>query len=589
MRRSLDGKIVECTPPDFYVRTTVHEYGGAAYTVNRGIIYFSNYRDQHLYAQRPGGRPQLLAPGDGYRFADMQVDTRRRLVCVREDHNSEGEAVNTIVAVSTEGGDSGTILVQGNDFYASPRLSPDGSALAYLTWNHPNMPWDGCELWVADIDAAGQPLNARLVAGGKTESIFQPAWSPGGVLHFVAEPTGWWNLYRWINGQVDALCQMEAEFGAPQWVFGQSTYAFMDESHLLCAYVSDGIDHLGQLDTATGRLTKIEIPFTEISDLHTSGGHAYFLGGSPMLAPAVLSLDPDTGSSEVIRAAFEPAVGKGYFSQAEPITFATSNDREAHGIYYRPRNKDFQAPQGEKPPLLVMVHGGPTSAASTNLDYRIQYWTSRGFAVLYVNYGGSTGYGREYRMRLNGNWGIIDVEDCCSGALDLADRGEVDRERLAIRGGSAGGFTTLACLVFRDGVFRAGASYFGLAELERFVQDTHKFESHYLQTLVGPYPERADLYRQRSPIHRIEELKTPLILFQGDEDKIVPPSQSEMMYAAVREKGLPVAYLLFEGEQHGFRGAAAIKRSLEAELYFYGRVFRFQPADAIEPVEIPNL
>ncbi len=590
MRRTADGVMTECTPPEFYVRTTVHEYGGAAFTVAGGIIYFSNFKDQHLYRQQGGGAPQVLTPGDGYRYADLIVDRKRnRLICIREDHSGAGEAINTIVGVSLDGGDNGKVLMEGNNFYSAARLSPDGTKLAYLTWNHPNMPWDGCELWVAGVEAEGALLHPRLVAGSQTESIFQPEWSPDGVLHFVSDKTGWWNLYRWKDNKIETLCPMQAEFGEPQWVFGMSTYDFLSPTKILCCYSQNGTWHLASLESSSGNLDRIETPYTELSDIRVGKGFSLFLAGSPTQPLSLVRMDTQTGNRIVIEQAFEVTVDPEYFSIPLPIDFSTTGAQQAHAIYYPPKNKDFHAPEGERPPLMVISHGGPTAASGTTLRYTIQYWSSRGFAVLDVNYGGSSGYGREYRQRLNGKWGVVDVDDCCNGALYLVEKGLVDPNRLAIRGGSAGGYTTLACLAFRNDVFKAGASHYGLSELEVFVTDTHKFESRYLYSLVGPYPERKDLYFERSPINFTQNLACPLILFQGDEDKVVPPSQSLMMFEAVRAKGLPVAYLVFKGEQHGFRKAENIKRSLEAELYFYSRIFGFDLAEPIEPVEIKNL
>ncbi len=590
MRRSSDSRIVECTPPDFYARTTVHEYGGGAFTVADGVIYFANYRDQHLYRQRLRYQPELLTPGDGYRYADLVVDRKRdRLICIREDHTGGTEAVNSIVSVALRGGDDGRILVQGNSFYSSARLSPDGSKLAYLTWNHPNMPWDGCELWVADVKRDGMLENARLVTGGPTESVFQPEWSPDGVLHFVVESSGWWNLYRWDGSMLETLYPMQAEFGLPQWVFCMFTYDFASPTKILCCYSQDGTWHLAWLDTSAKKLTRIESSYTDISDIRTGDGFAVFTAGSPTQPMSVVRMDLQTGKMETLKQAFEVTVDPGYFSIPQAITYPTDGGNGSHGIYYPPSNKDFVAPADERPPLMVISHGGPTGATGTALRYAIQYWTSRGIAVLDVNYGGSTGYGRDYRQRLNGNWGIVDVADCCNSALYLVEKGLADRDRLAVRGGSAGGYTTLACLTFRPEVFKAGASHFGLSELEVFVKDTHKFESRYLYSMIGPYPQRKDLYIERSPINSIKNISAPLILFQGEEDKIVPPSQSQMMFEAVRGKELPVAYLLFKGEQHGFRKAENIKRSLEAELYFYSKIFGFELAEPVEPVNIENL
>ena len=588
MRRMADGAVTECTPPDFYARTTVHEYGGGAFMVEDGVIYFSNFTDHHLYRQPVGGQPEVLTLADGYYYADLILDKQRsRIICIREDHTVEGEAVNTIVSVGLNGDER--ILVEGNNFYSSARLSPDGSKLAYLTWNHPNMPWDGCELWLADINADGTLHDHNLIAGSVTESVFQPEWSPNGILHFVGETTGWWNLYRFDNGKTEALCPMEAEFGEPQWVFGMFTYDFVSPTKILCRYSQNSSWHLAWLDTSSKKLTDIETSFTEIADIRAGDGFAIFSAGSPTQPFSLIRMDTSTGKMESIKQSFEVTVDEGYLSTATPIRFPTTDGKQAHAIYYAPKNKDYAGLEGEHPPLMVISHGGPTGSTTTVLRLSLQYWTSRGFAVLDVNYGGSTGYGREYRQRLNGNWGIVDVDDCCNGAQHLVEQGLADSKRLAIRGGSAGGYTTLACLTFKNDVFKAGASYYGISELEVFATDTHKFESRYMDSLIGAYPERKDLYFNRSPINFIQNLSCPLIMFQGDEDKVVPPSQSQMMFEAMRDKELPVAYLLFAGEQHGFRKAENIKRSLEAELYFYSKIFGFEPADKIEPVQIENL
>ena len=589
MRYTALGEIIECTPADFYVRTRIHEYGGGAFTVSDGTIYFCNFKDQRIYRQRPGSPPEPFTRAEGYRFADLIVDKKRnRLICIREDHTGKGEAVNTIVALGLKGGEDGTVLVEGNNFYGSARLIPDGNKIAYLTWNHPNMPWDGCELWTADVSADGTLHNQTLIAGSQTESVSQPEWSPDGILYFVAETTGWWNLYRWKDGKIELPYPMEAEFAEPQWVFGMFAYDFVSPTKILCRYTQSGIWHLAWLDPEQKKLTSINTPFTDIHDLRCGKGFAIFFAGSPTQPLTLVRMDLESGEMKFIKQAFEVTVDKDYLSAAQPTSFPTTGGKTSHGIYYAPQNKDFTAPEGETPPLLVISHGGPTGSTTTTLKYSIHYWTSRGFAVLDVNYGGSTGYGREYRQRLNGNWGVVDVDDCCNGALYLVEQNLADPNRLAIRGGSAGGYTTLACLAFRD-VFKAGASHFGLSELEVFVKDTHKFESKYLFTLVGPYPERKDLYYERSPINYIQNFNCPLILFQGDEDKIVPASQSEMMFEAVRAKEIPVAYVLFKGEQHGFRKAHSIKRSLEGELYFYSKIFKFDLAEPVPPIEIENL
>jgi dipeptidyl aminopeptidase/acylaminoacyl peptidase len=379
---------------------------------------------------------------------------------------------------------------------------------------------------------------------------------------------------------------MEAEFGFPQWVFRESAYAFTAGGGIVAAYLVKGVGHLARIEA--GQVRDLTDRFEDWSWVATAGDRAYAIAASPVEAPAVVAVDPD-GTVEVIRPSVAVDVDPAYFSRPETIEFPTTGGRTAFAFHYPPHNPDFEGPPGEKPPLLVHVHGGPTGATSTSFNLETQYWTSRGFAVVDVNYGGSTGYGTEYRRRLNGEWGVVDVDDTVAAARHLVDTGAVDGRRLAVAGGSAGGYTTLACLTMRPGRFSAGADYFGLSDLRVFVHDTHKFESRYLDSLVGPYPEREDLYVERSPITHVEQLATPLIVLQGDEDKIVPPNQSEIIVDAARRKGLPVAYLLFAGEQHGFRKAANIKRALEAELYFYGQVFDFATADEIDPVDIENL
>jgi len=590
VRRTPDGRTTDVTPPPFNARTRVHEYGGGAFVVADGTVYFSNFADQRLHRQDPGGVPRPITPEADLRYADGVIVPRRgRMICVREDHTDpEHEAVNAIVSLDLEGNDGGQVLVSGNDFYSSPRLSPNGSRLAWLTWNHPNMPWDGTELWVGELGDDGSLGRAVRVAGGADESIFQPEWSPDGVLYFVSDRTGWWNLYRWRDGQVEPLIEMEAEFGLPQWVFGRSTYAFESADRVICAYTQQGTWRLASLDTATGKLELIQTPYSEIEYVRAAPGRVVFLAGSPTEPDSVVQLNLATRRPEVLRRSSEIAMDAGYLSSPQEIEFPTEHGLTAHAFFYAPQNLDYLAPADERPPLLVFIHGGPTGATSSTLSLGIQYWTSRGMAVLDVNYGGSTGYGRAYRQRLEGQWGVVDVDDCVNGARYLVERGEVDGNRLAIRGGSAGGYTTLSALTFRD-VFKAGGSYYGISDLETMTQETHKFESRYLDRLVGPYPERRDLYHERSPIHFTHRLSCPMILFQGLEDKVVPPNQAETMFEAVRAKGLPVAYLAFEGEQHGFRRAENIKRALDAELYFYSRVFGFKLADPVEPVPIENL
>ena len=597
VRRTPDGDTEDMTPRPFNVRTRVHEYGEGDFTVVDGVIYFTSFEDQRLYRQPVGGEPQpVTAAPDaaaGLRYADFVVDVPRgRLVCVHEDHTAGGpEPVNTVAAVSLADG-AITPLVSGSDFYAAPRLSPDGSQLAWLSWDHPNMPWDGVELWVAPVAADGSLGAATLAAGGPAESILQPEWSPDGRLYFVSDRTNWWNLYRRNgDGRVEPVsAPLDREFGKPHWVFGMATYGFASADRIICGVNNRGSWSICSLDTGTGRLEDLGLSQTELgrTDLKVGAGQAVFAAGSPARPVSIQRLNLADNSVDSLRRASSASVGDGYLSTPRAIEFPTENGLTAHAFYYPPRNVDYVGPDDEKPPLLVKSHGGPTAATQVSLSLSIQYWTSRGIGVLDVNYGGSTGYGREYRDRLKGRWGIVDVDDCINGARYLVEQGEADGSRLAIDGGSAGGYTTLAALAFRD-VFQAGASHYGVSDLGALAEDTHKFESRYLDSLIGPYPERKDLYDERSPINHTDGLSCPLILFQGLEDRIVPPSQAEMMFEAVRAKGLPCAYIPFEGEQHGFRRAENIRRSLDGELYFYSRVFGFELAEEVEPVEIENL
>jgi dipeptidyl aminopeptidase/acylaminoacyl peptidase len=588
VRRRPSGAVEDVTPPPFNVRTRVHEYGGGACLVRDGVVYFSNFGDQRLYRQEVGAEPRPLTRLDGMRYADAVLDgPRGRLICVREEHTGSGEAVNTIVSIDVETG-AEEVLVSGNDFYSFPRLSPDGGHLVWLAWNHPNMPWDGTELWLGRLDGAGAIADARKVAGGQEESVLQPEWSPDGRLYFVSDPTGWWNLYRLNADSAEPVLEMEAEFGRPQWTFGTVTYAFESPQRIVCSYTRQGTWRLGLLDITSGELTPVESRFTDIAAIKASAGRAFFIGASAAEPRSIIRLDLATGEEQVLKRSTDLEMEPGYLSMPEPVEFRTEGGLTAHALFYPPRNRDFRGPPGEKPPLIVHSHGGPTGATSPAFNLSLQYWTSRGFAIVDVNYGGSTGYGREYRERLKGWWGVVDVEDCVNAALHLVKQGLVDGDRLAIAGGSAGGYTTLCALAFRT-EFKAGASHFGVGDLEALAKETHKFESRYLDSLIGPYSERRDLYLERSPIHNVHGLDCPTIFFQGLEDRIVPPNQAESMVEALKQKGVPVAYVAFEGEQHGFRKAENIRRSLDAELYFYSRIFGFEPADPVEPVAIENL
>jgi len=546
---------VDVLPAPFSARTTVHEYGGGAFCVDRDTVFFSNYDDQRLYRVDPGGEPQPITPA-GARYADADV-SGSRLVCVRERHLDDG-VVNDIVELPTDGSAGSTVVAGGHDFYAAPRIAPDGR-LAWLAWDHPRMPWDGTV------------LEPGPVAGGPEESISQPRWSPTGALHWISDRTGWWNLYR--NGE--PLAPMDAELADPDWVFGQSTYGFLPDGRVVARW-NGRLGILGE--------EPLDLPFTSFSCVGTYGDKVAVIAASPTQAPAVVLIDPATAGVTVVRSSRPVAVDPGYLSTPRRIEFPTTGGATAHALFYPPANQDHEGPGDERPPLMVTSHGGPTSQASTSFEPRTQFWTSRGFAVVDVDYRGSSGYGRAYRRLLDGQWGVADVDDCVAAARYLAGAGEVDGRRMVVRGSSASGLTALLALT--KGVFAAGASLYGVVDLATLAEDTHKFEARYLDGLVGPWPEAAEIYRQRSPLTHADALAAPLILFQGLDDKVVPPSQAEVLVDALRRAGLPFAYLTFEGEAHGFRKAGTIRRVVEAELAFYGQVLGFTPADDIEPVEI---
>jgi dipeptidyl aminopeptidase/acylaminoacyl peptidase len=603
VRRDAAGEIADVTAAPHNVRSRVHEYGGTSYTAHRRTVWYSNFGDGRLYRLDPGAEPRPVTREGSLRYADMVYDARRnRIVCVREDHEALApsptpgagdrppEPQNTIVSLPADGDGEQRVLLSGADFYASPRISPDGTRICWLQWNHPDMPWDGCELLVAALDADGVVSDVRMVAGGREESIFQPSWSPDGVLHFVSDRTGWWNLYRTgDDGAVEALTTEHLEFGQPLWQLGMSMYAFDGPRRIACTWIDSGVFHLGVLDTATRSLAPIPLPYTMIAaSVRAGGGRAWMCAGSPSAALAVVEVSLDSGETQVLHSAASVEIPLDHVSAPETLEFPSTDGRNAFAFFYPPRNPEFSVPDGELPPLLVRTHGGPTSQAAPMLSLDTQYWTSRGVAVLDVNYGGSSGFGREFRRRLDGRWGVVDVDDSVNGALHLAAQGRVDRARLLIDGWSAGGYTTLCALTFRD-TFAAGASHYGVGDLELLARDTHKFESRYLDRLIGPYPAALATYHERSPIHHTDRLSRPVILFQGLDDHVVPPAQAEAMFEAVEAKGLPCALVTFEGEDHGFRKVENIVRAQEGELWFYSRLFGFEPADPIDPVPIQNL
>jgi dipeptidyl aminopeptidase/acylaminoacyl peptidase len=592
----LDGDTrTELTPAPFDVRSRAHEYGGGSWTAADGTVVFSHGKDNRLYRISPSQpEPSPITPESAYRYADILIDTHHgRIIAVREDHSLEGaEPVNTIVQLELDGPneDGGQMIISGSDFVASPALSPDGTQLAWLMWNHPQMPWDGTELWYADVRTDGALQNIRLVTGGTDESIVRPRWNETGLPVFVSDRTGWWNLYADRPHGIVPLRAMEADFAQPQWVFGMSTWDFLANGSVICAWSQNGVWHLGRLDVEDGPLRRYDLPFTAISDVHVqqSTDTVIFLGASPTDPGGVVRLDANTGEWDFLRKASEEEIDPDTVSIAHPVSWTSTDGETAHGFYYPPVNPLYTGPEGELPPLIVESHGGPTSFSSSAFSMKRQFWTSRGFAILDVNYGGSTGYGRAYRDRLKGKWGIVDVEDCVTGAEMLANQKLVDPARLIIRGGSAGGFTTLAALT-SHGTFQVGTSLYGIGDLEAMARETHKFESRYLDGLVGPYPEEKQTYIDRSPIHHVDRLDSAMILLQGLEDKVVPPNQATMMAEAVRANGMPVAHVEFEGEGHGFRSAEAIRQATEAELSFYAQVLGFTPADDIPVVPVDNL
>jgi dienelactone hydrolase len=586
VRRTPDSVTQDMTPSDFNVGTRVHSYGGGAWTVSpKSVIFFSNNADKQIYRQGIGEEPQCITSGEGYHYADLVYDeVDGILICIREDHTVPNqEPVNTIVRISVEIGEV-TVLASGADFYSSPRLhrGESGTYLAWVEWDHPNMPWDGTRLKFGEISRSGKLINVTLVAGDEHVSVLEPKWREG-YLFYVSDKTGWWNLYRW---HLDTpICEMEAEFAPPPWVFGYSSYD-VTSNEIVCAYTQNGTWHLGRIDLVDDSLEEVKTGYTDISYVHVNGSRVLCVAGSFTEPAAIVVIDLVTGMKEVIKRSNDIALDPGYISVPQQIEFPTENGLTAHGLYYPPTNKEFEAPEGTLPPLLLKSHGGPTSAAVPSLSLYIQYYTSRGFGVLDVNYGGSTGYGKEYRDRLNGQWGILDVKDCINGAKYLADNGIVDHDRMVICGGSASGFTTLCALTFHD-VFKAGASHYGISDATALVRDTHKFESRYTIKLIAPYPEGKNIYYERSPIHFTHLLRAPMIIFQGLDDKTVPPNQAEMMVDVLRKKGLPVTYVPFEGEGHGFRKAKNIKMALEKELSFFAQVLGATIAD-IEPVVIEN-
>lgn len=582
----------DIVPAPLSVRSKAHEYGGASYLINGNTAYFVLAEDQRIYRLDLDEQiPEPLTAEGPFRYADLFLDQRRqRLICVQEDDtpcSTGGEAIARILSISLDSDTDSSpwVLAEGADFYSNPTVSPNGKQLSFLRWSHPNMPWDATELCLAELTEDGHISTLEVAAGGSDESIFQPQWSPEGQLFYVSDRNNWWNIYQ--LGSEKPLWERKAEFATPQWVFGMSTYGFITSDEILCTFTEDGRWHLGKIDLQDGSTQRIEQPYCEFESLRCESHKAVMIAAAEDRFPAVLSYDNHSGKFTCIASSNSCELSPELFSRAQAIEFP-AGDRQVHAFYYPPQNPVYHAPEGQKPPLIVFSHGGPTGATSAGLNLKVQYWTSRGFAILDVNYSGSTGYGREYRDRLKDQWGVLDVEDVCAGAEYLVAKGLADPERLLIKGGSAGGYTVLAALTFHN-TFSAGASHYGIGDLTTLARDTHKFESRYLDKLVGPWPEAEGIYRERSPINHVQQLNCPVIFFQGMEDKVVPPNQAETMVEALEQRGIPVAYITFPDEGHGFRGGSSIKMALEGELEFYSRVFNFPLAKPGPGITIKNL
>jgi dipeptidyl aminopeptidase/acylaminoacyl peptidase len=584
-----DGAIKELTPAPYNVRSRVHEYGGGAYAATPGGIFFVNFSDQNLYrANLDGAPPTRITAGTAEtRYADFVYDERHaRLISVME-RPGPNEPENCLVAIDVATGVV-TDLVRGHDFYAAPRIAPGGAQLCFLSWDHPNMPWDGTQLHVGEFDAGGALMNDTIVAGGAAESIVQPEWMSAERIVFASDQSGFWNLYSYDSSGIYCIYSDAAEYAAPAWSFGARHFVALGPRHVVAQRIHNGAATMSIIDIDRGIATPLPSDWQVFDALTVSGGRIYCIAGRSDRLQAIIWLDPAGHDTGTVAAAGRLGVDSRWFSTPESIEFATRDGQFAHAYFYAPHNPEFTALPAELPPLLVMSHGGPTSAAQRSINFRIQYYTSRGWAVVDVDYGGSSGFGRAYRTRLDGNWGVVDVHDCEDAVGHLARAHRIDPNRVAIRGSSAGGYTTLAALTFGE-TFRAGASHYGIGDLEALARDTHKFESRYLERLIGPYPQARDVYVARSPIHHVDRLKCPVVFFQGLEDRIVPPNQAQAMVDALRRKQLPVAYVAFAGEQHGFRQADNIKRALDGEYLFFARVFGFEPADTLPELPIENL
>jgi dipeptidyl aminopeptidase/acylaminoacyl peptidase len=602
VRRDASGAVTDVLPAGWSARSRVHEYGGVAWLPVAGGLVFVNWLDQRVYRLDLGAAepvPLTAEPPEpaAWRYADPVLgpggSSAREVWWVREAH-ADGAITRSLVAVPLDGNAAVRELVGGSDFLASPRPSPDGRRVAWLAWDHPRMPWDGTELRVGTLGPAGAVDSVSTVLGGPAEAVLQPEWADADTLYAVTDRTGWWNLHRIPVGggggpeplsrealrrpAPEALCPRAEEFGHPLWQLGQTTYGLLEDGRLLVRHGTD-TDALGVLDPATGELTDLPLPYTSWQpQLAVAGSLVAGVAAGPAAAPAVVLVDVAAGTSTSLRTSLTDPPDPAYLPEPRAVTVPGPGERDVHAYVYPPRSPDAVPPAGELPPYVVFVHGGPTTQSPAVLDLEKAYFTSRGIGVVDVNYGGSTGYGRAYRERLRRQWGVVDVEDCVAVVRALVREGLADGARLAIRGGSAGGWTTLAALTGTD-VFAAGTSHYGVAELIHFAAETHDFESRYIEGLVGVLPQDRDVYVERAPLSHVDRLSCPVLLTQGLEDQVVPPAQAERFVQALERKGIPYAYLAFEGEQHGFRRAETVATALEAELSFYGQVLGFTPPD----------
>ena len=591
MRWTHAGEPEELLAAPWNARTRVQEYGGGSLLVADGTIWFANLQDQRLYRMEPGKTPEAITPEAELRFAGCALDrSRARLLCVREDHRHDGEPQNTLVAVPIEGVSEGEVLFSGSDFVSAPSLSPDGARIAFTSWQHPNMPWDNTTLWSAGFDEQGN-LQGLVAHNPETqESVINPRWGRDGRLYAISDRDNWWSIYR-VEAETFSSVPSgieRAEIGGPGWAIGSDYYHLLDDGRILARVMKGGVSSLLMIDPASSSSQPLALASEAVHDFLPVDDRLFVISAPSESPPALLEASLGGAMRTVIRTSGASSVEQRWIPEYRLVSFPTSGGAEAHGIYLPPANPDVSAPVGTAPPLIVKVHGGPTSVSSPTYNTGLLYWSSRGFAILNLNYRGSTGFGREYRRALYGQWGIADVEDAVAGATWLAEQGLADPNRLIITGGSAGGYTALAAHAFHD-TFAAGASHYGVSDLEALARDTHKFESRYMDQLIGPYPEQRDLYRARSPIHHLAGFSAPLLLLQGMDDPVVPPNQSQMIFEALKSRGVPTAYLAFEGEAHGFRKAENQIRALEAELYFYSRVLELDRPEELPAVEISGL